>query len=287
MSHPVRNDRRGITLLEVLISLGILSVGLASVVALIPAGGDQAKKAIIDDRRGTLGLNALADCVNRGLLDPAKWAPAQAAASSYRLIFDPAPSVALPGCGLTSVSTTGFTAAPVADEIFRGQDDLVYRLPDEEDAPAIPMFFGGVVKRMTEGHLTWLATLVPATSSSPLHRLTVVTMHRRGDAFLTTASSMSGPYVQLPSPSSLAKEDVPRFFSPGAVVLLTDNANVHEWRKVVMAAPDVSASGALSQIELTLDRDAPATFSNILAVEGANGMYERVVRLEEMSPWSR
>ena len=40
----VRHGRRGITLLEVLISIGILAIGLSSVVALVPAGRSQASR---------------------------------------------------------------------------------------------------------------------------------------------------------------------------------------------------------------------------------------------------
>jgi Tfp pilus assembly protein PilV len=41
---------RGITLLEVLIAMGILTIGLVSVAALVPAGRSQAMKAAIYDR---------------------------------------------------------------------------------------------------------------------------------------------------------------------------------------------------------------------------------------------
>lgn len=288
VTHTI--NRRGITLLEVLISLGILSVGLASVVALVPAGGDQAKKAIIEDRRGVLGPNALADFVNRGLLTPAKWSPAQPAAANYRLLFDPVVTGSLTVAGLVSVTGTGFSAGPLADEIFRGQDDLTYILPDDEDAPALPAFFNSAAKRLNEGNFSWLATLVPISNFSPFHRLSVVTVHRRGDVFSGSVAFpggvTSGPFVQVTPSASISKEDVPRFFSPGAVVLLANGSPSHEWRTVVMAAPDVAASGAVSLIELTLNRDAPATLGTVFAVEGANGLYERVVRLEEMSPWS-
>lgn len=290
MSVTHTYNRRGITLLEVLISLGILSVGLASVVALVPAGGDQAKKAIIDDRRGALGPNALADFVNRGLLNPAKWSPAQPAATNYRLLFDPVVTGSLTVAGLVSVTGTGFTTGLLADEIFRAQDDLTYKMPDDEDAPALPTFFGGAAKRMNEGNFSWLATLVPVKNTSPFHRLSVVTVHRRGEIVSGSASfpasTSSGPFVQVTPSTAIAKEDVARFFAPGAVVLLTNSSSSHEWRTVVMASPDVSAAGTVSTIEVTLNRDAPSPLTTIYAVEGANGLYERVVRLEETSPWS-
>jgi type II secretory pathway pseudopilin PulG len=58
--------RRGITLMEVLISIGILAVGLTSVVALVPAGRSQASRGIIYDRATTMATNALADAVTAG-----------------------------------------------------------------------------------------------------------------------------------------------------------------------------------------------------------------------------
>ena len=45
--------RRGITLMEVLISIGILAIGLTSVVSLVPAGQTQAARAVILDRAAT------------------------------------------------------------------------------------------------------------------------------------------------------------------------------------------------------------------------------------------
>jgi Tfp pilus assembly protein PilV len=85
MSTTNTNQRRGITILEVLISIGILSVGLASVLALLPAGGSQARKAMVEDRRTALGENALADFEARGFLNPVNWS----GSSSPPVMIDP------------------------------------------------------------------------------------------------------------------------------------------------------------------------------------------------------
>jgi len=58
--------RRGITLMEVLIAIGILAVGLTSVVALVPAGKAQASRGVTLDRAATMATNALADAVTAG-----------------------------------------------------------------------------------------------------------------------------------------------------------------------------------------------------------------------------
>jgi hypothetical protein len=300
-SRPQR--RRGITLLEVLISLGILSVGLASVVALVPAGGDQAKKAIIDDRRGALGANALADVVNRRLLDPGTWIPSQPAAANYRVLFDVPPPGSSALAGLMLVQQAGFGAMPMSDELFRSQDDLSYTLPDDEDLPAIPQFFSGGSKRLSEGNFSWLATLIPlnpgASPASPLHRLTVIAMHRRGESYTLAATLPNGAtaptnYIEVTLPGGAVKEDLARLFPPGCVVLITNDnfatgtsPFLGQWRKVVLAAPDSTSSPGALKAELTLDRSIPVAPTNVHVVEGAVGMVEKIVRLQEISPWSQ
>lgn len=59
---------RGMTLLEVLVALGILVAGLASIAALMPAAGARLAEATAIDRAGTLAANAHADLKNRGML---------------------------------------------------------------------------------------------------------------------------------------------------------------------------------------------------------------------------
>ena len=65
-----RIPRRGITLMEVLIAIGILAVGLTSVVSLVPAGQSQAARAVILDRAAATVANGLQDAVTYGLTRP-------------------------------------------------------------------------------------------------------------------------------------------------------------------------------------------------------------------------
>lgn len=73
-----RQARAGLSLLEVLISCGILVIGLASVAALLPASSARLAEAALEDRCGVLSANAYSDVVNRGLVtssifaDPSK-----------------------------------------------------------------------------------------------------------------------------------------------------------------------------------------------------------------------
>lgn len=283
--------RRGITLLEVLISLGILSVGLASVVALIPAGGSQAKKAMIEDRRGAMAAAAMADLVTRGMLDQSKWnSPVPAAP----FLIDPVGGGGFAVPGLNPVTITGITSSVVADEVFRSPDDLVYIVPDNEDDPALPKYFAGASKRMTEGNFSWLATLVPVPTGGPFYRLSVVEFHRRpipqtlpNQFSLTAPKASADPFLEFSLTPVMSADDFKTLFPVGSVVLCRDAAGVVcEWRRVIMASPVLSGPG-VAQAELTVDRPVSAQTTSIYAIEGAVGLAERTVRLEEMSPWSQ
>lgn len=74
-SRNHRANRTAITLLEVLIAIGILSVGLASVFALIPAARHLSGKALTYDRSATLAENAINEFLTRGFHNPRTWVP--------------------------------------------------------------------------------------------------------------------------------------------------------------------------------------------------------------------
>ena len=67
--------RAGISLLEVLISIGILSIGLLATLALIPAGRSYMQKAAVDDRAAAIVPAAFAAVSGAGLLamDASSW----------------------------------------------------------------------------------------------------------------------------------------------------------------------------------------------------------------------
>ena len=67
MRTAITKHRRGISLLEVLISIGILSIGLLASLALIPAGRTYMKKAAVDDRAAALVPNAYATMKTLGI----------------------------------------------------------------------------------------------------------------------------------------------------------------------------------------------------------------------------
>ncbi len=158
MDLNINHKRHGITLMEVLISIGILSSWRTAVVSLIPAGGSEAKKAIIEDRKAHVALAALDDAITRGILNPGRWSTIPAV--PYTCVFEPLGGVTL---GLTAVDVLGLSASSLpATEVFRGQDDVFYTLQNSgDDGPPQPVYFSGNTKRLSEGNYSWLATLVP------------------------------------------------------------------------------------------------------------------------------
>ena len=65
-----RSSRGGISLLEVLISLGVLSIGLLGVALLIPVAQFKTKQGLLEDRKALLGRGAVREFRVRGLNDP-------------------------------------------------------------------------------------------------------------------------------------------------------------------------------------------------------------------------
>jgi len=296
--------RSGITLMEVLISIGILSIGLASVVALIPAGGSQAKKTIVEDRRGSMGAGAIADVINYGMLNTATWNTIPAA--PYRVVIDPMGNGSFPSAaGLAAINVSNIAAgSAVASLVFSASDDLVYAddatTSEPTTEPPVPKLTSDGARRLSEGGYSWLATLVPSGTATPNHfyTLSVVEFYRRPPP--GTALSVNVPGVPCNTSNltidltslGLPPEDFRRLFPTGGVLLFTDNSSIHNWRRIQLAAPTVSGD-IVTDVNISLDRNThtvppPATppTLTLYAFEGTVGVIERGVQLEGTSPWT-
>jgi hypothetical protein len=70
---PTSSPRSGISLTEVLISMGLLALGLLGVAAMFPVGSYFLLKGDISDRGAAAAQAAFADLVSRGMLQPEAW----------------------------------------------------------------------------------------------------------------------------------------------------------------------------------------------------------------------
>lgn len=68
--HPRRS---GISLTEVLIAMGILTIGLLGVASVFPVGGWYMQRAEIADRGSAIAQSVMSDIIARGLMNPAAW----------------------------------------------------------------------------------------------------------------------------------------------------------------------------------------------------------------------
>lgn len=292
MNIKTNATRAGITLMEVLISIGILAVGLTAVITIIPAAGSQSQKALTESTKANVGLAALDDAITRGILKPPADPP---------FVIDAIGNAAFADLSLQTLG--GLNQGIAADEVFRSQDDVAYTLENsgQEDPPQ-PLFYTGDAKRISEGVYSWLATLVPQGDTSGGERgenclLSVVTFHRRDttnapvEKDLDTASGNAVTFSWDEELDGSFRKTFPR----GSVVLLHDTANdgTWEWRRIIFPShydDDPNDSNDINNtVQLMFDADVTVAedTTTVYAFKGAVGVAERLVRLEGTSPWSQ
>ena len=280
MNSKTNSTRAGITLMEVLISIGILSVGLTAVITIIPAAGSQAQKALTETNKANIGLAALNDAITRGILGDLPANPP--------LVVDPIGGTVF--AGLTLQTLGGLNQGIAADEVFRSQDDVVYTTEDSgQDGPAQPVFYTNDVKRASEGVYSWLATLVPegGAAGGENFLLSVVSFHRRDQTSPTSqdVTRVSDNSVEF---SWSGSESFGETFSRGSVVLVHNTKGpTWEWRRIIFPS---FGGGSTCQLmfdaDVSIDPGDPQT-TTVYAFKGAVGVAERLVRLEGTSPWSQ
>jgi hypothetical protein len=230
--------RRGITLLEVLISIGILAIGLSSVVALIPAARSQASRAVVVDRAAVLAANALADAATFGvLLDGALTVHQNpgvtiivdpAGVNSYQL--PSASGAALRNTGVFSGLATG-AAAPAACQrlLTVSRDDVLVTTSTgpgtTADDPPVNVFSDGA--RSYEGRMSCLYCLSPPALPGDLGRLSVVVFHGR-DPSLPFINGTVTNFLATISSTVTGGRPVKEILKPGVVFWDSTTRRFHQ-----------------------------------------------------------
>ena len=297
---PLPDHRRGITLLEVLISMGILTIGIVSVLSLIPTGRSFAVKATVYDRVTAVADNAIADIINRGYLDPMRYTLSTNSPTRIDFLGVANGAALVSGSFADAVPTsnwptdTSTTTVPFA--IHASSDDLVYTVPTTDAPPSPGRTANGVA--VAENKFSWAATLMSPSGTSAAGTtlsgtapgtpalLSVVVFHRRdltGGGQLSVSGTATGTTVTV---SGVTSSTVKNYLRAGNVVLFANGSN-YSWRRLLITAFDDSNSQALLTVggaSLTSgNSSAPVT---IWVFTGAVGLAERLVRLEGPSPWS-
>lgn len=278
---------RGITLLEVLVSIFILAVGLLGVAALIPIGKLALVKTNISDRTGACGRAAMRDVEVRRMLNPASWAlPTGVGAFA----IDPLGTSIGPLGPLPRTTLLVAPSVSISPEIFRWQDDLPFVQSEDETINGDRPVLAGTT---SEGNFSWFLTVCPSPSDIALlvlvglrrnYTVSVVVCYKRnltggGEQAVAVSSFLGGGYgggtIQLALPvSDIVKTD--------QWVMLTNSVGVPvvaKWYRVVGVGADY-----LSLVGPDWD---PTVAATMVVVEGVTGVYTTTVHLDADCIWSR
>ena len=166
----MKTRSRGVSLLEVLISIFVVSIGLMYLAALLPVAGWNMARANEADRSATCGRAALRDVKVRNLLDRTKWtAPGS---TTKPTLLDPLDgAVEFPNCGyatfatgtpLVTIPRVGLSGMPqsVARRVFIAEGALLFVRPENRDErPA--MLNDGTGIQPNKGSYSWMVMVAP------------------------------------------------------------------------------------------------------------------------------
>ena len=321
--HP--SPRRGISLLEVLVSIFILSVGLLGVAALIPIGKLSLVETNISDRTGACGRAALREIKIRRLLDPNNWnsTPASTTFAIDPLGFNNGLTNNLGGASGTiarinlASGGAGWTPAQ-AESLFRWPDDLIVTLPKDMTTPqngdrSSLQISGGVPQN--EGNFSWFftATPSPAEATLPLpqrrtYNVSVVVCHKR---VFTDSGTDPGERVESvvcdmsPSPGGVGitlagtqklRDDQWILLTSGsqvswyrvAAVGSVTGGNGNSMTRATLVGPDWN--GSLGGTVTQSGGDVSISFDNsvnALIIGGVTGVYTSTITLDTDSLWNQ
>ena len=287
--------------MEVLVSIGILAIGLTSAMSLIPAGKSEAGKALIYDRAATMAMNGLSDAVTFGLTRPESivvTSTATTISSSATVVFDPGYSTTWsPVAGIATLKSAGVLAsgtaaatAPIAvGRLFtQGRDDVVFSPPATADDLPTNRFINGI--RGFEGRMTSMIAITEADTGTPplaagdLATLSVIVFHNRDTGVPTVSGSIdTAGLVTLSSlPADRTLKSVMR---PGAVLYYADTTtNRLRFAQLSMAAVDTTAGNTYVTVK---GRQLPTAITTINILLDSVGLAEQTVFLEGPSPYGQ
>lgn len=296
---PSPSDRSGFSLLEVLISTGILVVGLASIAALIPAAADRMRQAVVADRSGALAANAYADIMARkssGILKASHLAGGSTAA------FGKGGEPSVNPNGLLGKLDTHLTQlkCPVARPAngpfglfqnsgrdFDNQDNLEYT----QNGINLPDNLISGTDRSYSSEVCWLATISTSAvspSAGDIAELSIA-VFRKSDGDVKILSLTRNGGVFTVNPSGLTPEPTPddlRFYLKGCGYVLDASTSPVTWRRMTSVWSDAdvndvdSDNDTTEQVMRVIFSPAPTASLSVIAFENLVRVDTHSIRLD-------
>lgn len=247
-------DRAGFSLLEVLVSSGILVVGLASVAALLPAAATRMHQAVVQDRAGALAANAYADIMARrgsGILSANRLASQNSGVNWNFLVFGSTNISAsltnhltLNGAGGVHLFTPQDpTKSPASLFAATGRDwdnhDAIQYTPNGGNLPTNVIGGAGVggpaTDRDYKSEICWLAT-ISSSAASPASGSAVslsIAIFKSPDASCVRFKiTGSGVYTVTDSADQPVSDESRRSYLSGCSYVLDTTAVPARWCQV-------------------------------------------------------
>ena len=285
--------RRAISLIEVLMSIFIISIGLLGILALLPLAYHLANKGTTADRGAIAGQAALRDFKVRGMDHPELWRMADGSLPSpaARYCIDPRGvaaglggfSTGMSRLSLTDGTTGGRMGQQQADATFIFNDDLEFTV-DATDKIVQTTDPDG--SRFAKQEFSWFATLVREGTSEQytISAVIVAGRHQPSPETAVAASITGGGEVRLTGDATMgvAIESLRQ----GHWIMLAQGSRARWYRilamgeyeapafarDVTLAGPDWNAAGGYGTAACVI-------MPRVVAV------YDRTVRLKSGVPW--
>lgn len=154
MNSMDNKTRRGISLMEVLASIFVMSVGLLGILAVIPFGNFQVSKAREAEYCANMLAAARNDIKVSGMMNPTNWTQGLSGNNIDCRLFFALDPLRNNDFGNPGQFYTQFSGNARFQELARGQDELEYT----KHTKYRPDFTGQNGKAVSSGKYTWFAT---------------------------------------------------------------------------------------------------------------------------------
>ena len=262
--------REGFTILEVLISAGIMVIGLACVASLLPAAAQRMSQAVSEDRAGTLTANAYADITARqplGLLSAtppgvAHWPRDQFVTMGTVAAELQKVAVGVNGESVSSVLNTG-TLFPNTGWLI--EDALVF--DDIGGSPVNTFDANTNGRKIRPNAMCWLATLVPdKNANNPVEagdiaELSIAVFKKQPDVNEIVKGALSSSVLTIGG--SAVDDDTRRQFVKGCGSILA-LGSTPEWIRINASWTDAAGTHLICDSSYSGD---VVLFTNLLRVD--------------------